>query len=209
MPASRSKTHLLVNAPRQAQRDSEVAPAASVDQPYDDIVLLASILCDTPAAAIVLIDHGRPWPKAQIGRDYMQCPRAQAICDAALANPTQLLVIEDVAADARFAATLVRPGLAPLRFFAGMPLLRPDGYPVGILCAMDVTPRQFSTQQRACLQALARQTHRLFEWQRYAIEQHRLLSEREAITQRLEHARAELDQHRQAGRSVAASDERS
>lgn len=170
----------------------------SPEQPYDDVVLLASTLCETSAAAIFMLDHGRPWTKAQIGMDYLRCPRTQAICDAALANPTQLLVIDDVAQDTRFAATLVRIGQPPLRFYAGMGLLSPERYPLGILCVMDVTPRRLSTLQRAGLEALARQTHHLFELRRYALEQQRLLSEREAITQRLESARAELDQRQHA-----------
>ncbi len=197
MPSTRSKPDSLAPAWRAASPQS-TALFTAPEPPFDDVVLLASVLCETSAAAIFLLDHGRPWSKAQIGIDYLRCPRTQAICDAAMANPTQLLVIDDVAQDARFATTLVRLGQPPLRFFAGMPLLSPDRYPLGILCVMDVAPRRLSTLQRAGLEALARQTHHLFELRRYCVEQQRLLSEREAITQRLEQARAELEQRRRA-----------
>ena len=101
----------------------------------------------------------------------------------------------------------MRIGQAPLRFYAGMPLLSPDGYPLGVLCVMDVKPRQLTAQQRAGLKVLARQTQHLFELRRYALEQRRLLSEREAFTQRLEHARAELEQRHEKLQQSAGRDQ--
>jgi GAF domain-containing protein len=80
-----------------------------------------------------------------------------------------------------------------LRFFAGVPLLSENGHPLGILCVMGITPHQLNPQQRAGVKALARQALHLFELRRSSLEARRLLSEREAITQRLEHARAQLE----------------
>ena len=193
MSAAASKSTISDESQRQAALDSYAVLDTSPEQAYDDIVLLAANLCDAPAAAISLIDHGRQWSKAQIGVDHAQSPRAQAICDAAIGNPMQMLVVEDIAKDPRFSATPVRIGQAPLRFYAGMPLLTPDGYPLGVVCVMDVKPRQLSAKQRAGLRVLARQVQHLFELRRLALEQSRLLSERDVAAQRLQHERAELE----------------
>lgn len=204
MPPASSNPYAPDDARRHTVRESYAVLDTLPEPAYDDIVLLAATLCDVSSAAIFMFDHGRQWSKAQVGVDYLGCPRAEALCDAALANPTQLLVVDDVLKDPRFEASPVRIGQAPLRFYAGMPLLSPDGYPLGVLCVMDVTPRQLSVPQRAGLKALARQTLQLFALRQYSLEQRRLHSEREAITQRLEHVRAELDKHHKALHQAAS-----
>ena len=179
----------------------------SPEPAYDDIALLAATLCDTPASAICLLDRGRPWSKARIGDDYLHCPRGAAVSSLAFDTPAQLLVIEDIARDPRVRTTAVRIDQSPLRFYAGMPLLSPDGYPLGILCVMDVKPRQLSAKQRAGLEALARQIQHLFELRRHALEQERRLSEHQASSLQLEHARAELEQRHENLQRTAERDQ--
>lgn len=197
MSAAASKIQSNDEAQRQAALDGYALLDTSPEPAYDDIVLLAATLCDTPAAAICLLDHGRQWSKAQVGVDHAQSPRAQAICDAAIREPTRMLVVEDIAADPRFSATPIRIGQAPLRFYAGMPLVTPDGYPLGVVCVMDVKPRQLGARQRAGLKVLARQVQHLFEMRRETLQQSRLLSERDAAVQQLQRECAELEQRHQ------------
>lgn len=206
MPPITSHLHAPDDARRQPVRESHIALDGSPEQAYDDIVFLASTLCDVPSSAVFMLDRGRQWSKAQVGADYLDCPRAQSLCDAAIANPTQMLVVDDVVKDPRFAATAVGIGQPPLRFFAGVPLLSENGHPLGVLCVMDITPHQLNTQQRAGVKALARQTLHLFELRRSSLEARRLISEREAITQRLEHARAELELRQKAAVTVGGGE---
>ncbi len=180
-------------APRQAALDAYAVVDTVPEQAYDDIVRLAVTMCDVPAAAISLIDHERQWFKAQIGFDTRQTPREHAICDRAIMAPGQTLVIEDLAAQpAFFPRPDIRIGKEPLRFYAGTPLLTPDGHAIGTVCVLDTRPRTLTRAQREGLEVLARQTQHLLELRRYAMEQRRLLSEREAFAQRLEDARADL-----------------
>jgi len=207
MLAAFSQTPSSDEAQRQAALDSYGVLDTAPEQAFDDIVLLAATLCDTPAAAISLLDHGRQWSKAQIGVDHSHSPRAQAICNAAIADPTHMLVVEDIARDPRFAATPVRIGQQTLRFYAGVPLLTPDGYPLGVVCVMDVKPRQLSAKQCAGLKVLARQVQHLFELRRQMLEQARLLSEGQAATQQLEQSRAELEQRHETLQQTANHDQ--
>lgn len=177
---------------RQAALDAYAVVDTVPEQAYDDIVRLAVTLCDVPAAAISLIDHDRQWFKAQIGLGARQTPRSEAICEHAIRQPDRVLVIEDLQAQ----RDVPRPGLQidgdPLRFYAGVPLLSPDGHALGTVCVLDNKPRTLTTAQIEGLEVLARQTQHLLELRRYALEQRRLLSEREAFAQRLEDARADL-----------------
>ena len=81
----------------------------------------------------------------------------------------------------------------PLRFYAGVPLLESRRSRRSARCACSTRARaRLSRAQREGLEVLARQTQHLLELRRYALEQRRLLSEREAFAQRLEDARADL-----------------
>ncbi|MBF6024977.1 sensor domain-containing diguanylate cyclase [Lysobacter niastensis] len=187
---------LSLPLPEEARRQAALDAYAVVDtvpeQAYDDIVRLAMSLCEAPAAAISLVDHDRQWFKAQFGLDVRQTPRSEAICDRAIRQPGKMLVIGDLTAQTQYPKTKMRIDGKPLRFYAGMPLLSPDGHALGSVCVMDVRPRQLRPAQREGLEVLARQTQHLLELRRYALEQRRLLSEREAFAQRLEDARADL-----------------
>ena len=179
-------------ARRQAALDAYAVVDSVPEQSYDDIVRLAITLCDVPAAAISLIDHDRQWFKAQIGLDTRETARSEAICDRVIRHPDRTLVVEDLLEHPELPRPAMRVEGDPLRFYAGVPLLSPDGQPLGAVCVLDSKPRTLTEAQREGLEVLARQTQHLLELRRYAMEQRRLLSEREAFAQRLEDARADL-----------------
>ncbi|MEG3191689.1 sensor domain-containing diguanylate cyclase [Lysobacter sp. D1-1-M9] len=193
MPSDRP--HRDIHADEQRRQDAldeyELLDSAR-EQAYEDIVKLAVMLCEVPAAAISLIDRDRLWHKARIGLAVDETAGRDTICEHALREPGRLLVVEDVARDPRFTKLSLKLGDHPLRFYAGMPLRSPDGHVLGTLCVMDAVPRSLDAAQREGLEVLARQTQHLFELSRYAREQRRLLIEREAISQRLEASRADL-----------------
>jgi diguanylate cyclase (GGDEF)-like protein len=178
-------------AERQAALDRYAIVDTAPEQAFDDIVRLAATLCDVPAAAISLIDHERLWFKAQIGLDQPELPRAQSLCGHAIDDPERTLVVGDLAIDPHHAKRR-RIGGQPPRFYAGVPLLSPEGHALGVVCVMDLVPRTLSPRQLEALELLARQARHLLELRRYGLEQRRLLSEREAVAQRAERARAEL-----------------
>lgn len=131
---------------------------------YQDIVQLASTLCDTPAALITLIDRDRQWFKARTGFDGTETSRDIAVCDHAIRTPGTLMEIEDLTQDARFSVNpFVNGEQGDTRFYAGMPLVTPDGAAIGTVCVLDDEPRQLTDEQRRSLQSLARLTMTLLE----------------------------------------------
>jgi PAS domain S-box-containing protein len=152
-----------------------------LDTPYekafDDIVQLATVLLDTPMAAVSLIDEGRQWFKAQIGLGVRQTPRDTALCAHAILQPDGL-VIPDTTLDERFSGNPLVTGAPGLRFYAGEVLTSKEGYPLGTLCVLDTAPRPqgLTDHQAFVLKALARQVVTQLELRRAVLDRDEALS---------------------------------
>jgi diguanylate cyclase (GGDEF)-like protein len=191
---------------RQAALDAYAIVDSGAEQAFDDIVRLAVTLCGVSAASISLIDRDRVWFKAQIGVDQSQVPRELSLCNHAIDQPGRTLVIDDLDIDPIPAAKRRRLGGKPPRFYAGAPLLSPEGHPLGTLSVADVIPRHLTAAQVEGLELLARQTQHLLELRRLMLEQGQLLSAREAAALRAEQARAELEARHEELQQTASRD---
>jgi two-component sensor histidine kinase/PAS domain-containing protein len=134
---------------------------------FDDIVLLASEICDTPVSLVSLIAKDRQWFKARVGFEPCQTPIEQSVCAHSLSSP-ELLVIPDLTADPRTRDGGLVTGEPHIRFYAGAPLIMADGVAVGTLCVIDTVPRPagLTAKQATSLTALARQVVVLLEMRR-------------------------------------------
>lgn len=159
---------MTVSAETQRQRELDLYRIVdSLPEPaYDDIARLASMLCDAPVALVSLIDRDRQWAKAGVGPVAPELPREMAFCDHAIRTPGTLFEIHDLADDARFTANPLVSGEGGPRFYAGMPLVTPNGSAVGTVCVLDNQPRTLTASQRTALESLARITMNLMEARR-------------------------------------------
>jgi diguanylate cyclase (GGDEF)-like protein/PAS domain S-box-containing protein len=135
------------------------------EQDYDDFTVLASRLLNAPIALISLVDRDRQWFKSRVGLDVDSTPREVAFCAHAILGD-DLFVVEDAALDARFAGSPLVCGHPNIRFYAGCPLISPEGFALGTLCVIDHTPRQLSDADADTLRRLSRQLTHLLELRR-------------------------------------------
>jgi GAF domain-containing protein len=140
------------------------------ERAFDDLARVASLVCGTPIAVVSLVDESRQWFKARVGIDAEQTPREVAFCDHAIRDPAAVMVVPDAAADDRFRHNPLVTGAPHIRFYAGAPLVDPDGHPLGTLCAIDRRPRELTAVQREALAALARQVMTELELRRAGAE---------------------------------------
>lgn len=120
---------------------------------FDRITGLVRSILNVPMAVVSLIDSDRQWFKSCNGLDADQTPRDLAFCDHTI-RQREPMIIPDATADARFSANPLVTGEPGIRSYAGVPLVTPDGYNVGSLCAIDMAPRAFDPAHIAILHSL-------------------------------------------------------
>ncbi|MDZ8224913.1 GAF domain-containing sensor histidine kinase [Nostoc sp. ChiVER01] len=133
---------------------------------FDDLTRLAAQICGTPIALISLVDESRQWFKSKVGLDSESSSRDLAFCAHAILQPHETLIISDTLLDPRFATNPLVTSDPCIRFYAGAPLITPEGYALGTLCVIDHVPRQMNSEQLEALQALSRQVMAQMELKR-------------------------------------------
>jgi EAL domain-containing protein (putative c-di-GMP-specific phosphodiesterase class I) len=146
----------------EAQRQLQVAQLCRLDTTPDDvfeqIVAMTAEYFNAPIALISIIDEQRQWFTARVGLTAQQTPRRDSFCAyAILANePFQVL---DASQDVRFMDNPLVTGEPGIRFYAGMPLITPEGLGLGSLCVIDTKPRgALSSHELSMLTHLAKLT---------------------------------------------------
>ncbi len=124
---------------------------------FDDIVFLASYICEAPMAMVSLVDEDRQWFKSRVGTDLTETSRDVAFCAHAILQPDEIFVVPDAHQDPRFATNPLVRDEPHIRFYAGAPLISPEGMPLGTLCVVDEVPGYLSPAQTRALAALARE----------------------------------------------------
>jgi len=140
----------------QALKKYEILGSLSEEQ-FDRITEQASLICDVPISLISLIDGDRQWFKSKFGLSLEETSLELAFCNYAIQG-SSMLEVEDATRDQRFKNNNLVTGCPKIRFYAGQPLIDPDGFALGTLCVIGPEPKQLTNSQRRLLELLAKQT---------------------------------------------------
>ncbi len=126
----------------------------AAEERFDRITRIASAVLGTPISLISLVDADRQWFKSRVGLEAHETTRDMSFCAHALADPGPL-VVADTLLDRRFADNPLVTGPPHIRFYAGYPLVLPDGHSVGTLCVIDSQAHELDDEQVGILRDLA------------------------------------------------------
>ncbi len=160
---------------------------------FDDLTDLAALICEAPVALITLVDDKRQWFKSKVGVTLTETSRDISFCAHAILQ-TKMLIVPDASNDVRFAKNPLVTGEPKIRFYAGAPLMTPDGQALGTLCVLDKVPRTLRPEQKRALEILSSHVMTQLELRRRSSELARARAERESILVDLRQARTDLAQ---------------
>jgi len=131
------------------------------EEDYDNLTQIAASICGTPISLITLLDTERQWFKSAHGLDEKETEIKYSFCAHAIHDPEDMLVVQDSRKDIRFHDNPFVTGPPNAVFYAGVPLMSDEGYPLGTICVMDHAPKLLSQSQANSLKALSKQVMNL------------------------------------------------
>jgi excisionase family DNA binding protein len=124
------------------------------EKSFDRLTRLAGNVLAMPVSLMTLLTPTRQFFKSRQGIDLTETPRSWAFCNQTIMQ-RDVFVVGDLTRDKRFAHNPAVDGAPYFRFYAGAPVIDPDGFALGSVCVMDYKPRQLDREQSETLSALA------------------------------------------------------
>lgn len=139
----------------------------------DSVARIAARMFGMPVAAVNMIGSDHVFFAASIGVGEVDMSRDASFCAHAITQD-DVMVVPDATVDERFHDNPLVLGSAGLRFYAGVPLLSPNGLALGALCVIDSKPHSdFSEEDRTRLRELANMASDRLELRRIEVSAER------------------------------------
>lgn len=143
------------------------------DQSLDSLCDLVRLTLGVPMAAVSLVDDQITHHVGMSGVEFGPIPSEHTFCSHTIEGQEPLLV-EDATKDPRFAENPFVRDDPSIRFYVGAPLIAPNGYRLGALCAVDTATRRCTEVEQTKLAALASTAVQILEMRRRVREAHAL-----------------------------------
>ena len=123
---------------------------------YDNIVMLASHICQTPISLVTILTKDKQWFKSVKGLNITETDIAHSFCKHTICNGmNEPLIVTDTLLDERFKDNELVLHYPHIRFYCGFPFIAMDGTHIGSMCVIDSVPRELDEEQKKCLAALS------------------------------------------------------
>lgn len=132
------------------------------DNAFDELLELASDICEASISFISIMDKHRQWFKAKRGISLTEISRDDAFCAHTILQNDVFTVI-DATKDERFSKNPFVTGELGVRFYIGAPIVSSEGNNLGTVCLLDTVPRKPTEKQKQRLKIIANQAARLIE----------------------------------------------
>lgn len=136
------------------------------DENLESIVEIASEICKMPISLISIVDENRQFFQVKRGLDASETPRDISFCGHAINKPDELMIVTDATKDIRFKDNPLVTDSPFIKFYAGIPILSPDEFPLGTLCVIDDKPNTLTESQQIALKHLGKQVTLILELKR-------------------------------------------
>ena len=128
------------------------------EKEYDFITKMASQICNCPVSLITLLDEKRQFVKSNFGFPMEDMPREMSFCNYTILDATKVNMVSDMRLDERYRQNPLVTGVPNAVFYAGAPLVTPQGFVLGSICVLDAAPNTLTEEQQDNLKQLAVQT---------------------------------------------------
>lgn len=117
------------------------------EKEFDRITELVATICDMPISFISMVDTNRHWFKSKHGSDICETPLDMSFCKYTI-QYDDFYIIEDTHTEEEYKSMAIVTGSPFVRFYAGYPLIDPNGFTLGTICVIDTKPNKLNESQK-------------------------------------------------------------
>lgn len=122
---------------------------------FDEIAEEAARYFNVPIALVSIVDTDKVFFKANVGMPGVShAERGMSLCSLAILQD-ELTIFENAMEDPCLLANPLVHGAFGLKFYAGAPIIDPNGYHIGTVCIVDKKSRQLSDSDKEKLKEFA------------------------------------------------------
>ncbi|AZI41434.1 sensor domain-containing diguanylate cyclase [Deinococcus psychrotolerans] len=116
------------------------------EESFDRLTALVAEVLKVPIVLINFVDQFRQWGKSCVGMETSTELREVSFCSWTILS-NEVMIVEDAANDPRFEGNPLVVGEPHISFYAGVPLVTPDGHALGSLCVIDTQAHPFGERE--------------------------------------------------------------
>ncbi len=139
------------------------------DDSFEDMLKLATIVCNTPIAYISIIDETHQYIIHQIGLSLNTISKQNSFCQYTI-QQENLLIIENAHTDPRTSNLPLVKNNPNIQFYAGYPLKDDKEQVLGSFCIMDYASKQLTNGEQIAIEIIKKQIVNALQLKRKLLE---------------------------------------